>query len=288
MATYTPLNYVSEDGLQLFARDYAQTGHPQGGERVVLCLHGLTRNSADFEPLCDILAPHYRLIVPDQRGRGQSQWDPDPEHYQPLIYNRDMLTLLDTLELQRVDIIGTSMGGIMGMMLAAEYPGRVNSLVLNDIGPTIDLEGVRLIATMVQQRPHYRDWEDAVSTIRRGIQPLFPDFSEQQWRDFARRTCRQVEEGVVPDYDPAIGKTFAGGGDAVAPDLWPLFRQLPPIPMLVIRGALSTLLSHHTCEQMQAQQPGLHLVELSNRGHAPILDEPAAVAAIEALLSAAQ
>lgn len=285
MNRYTAIEYTSEDGLLLYARDYPADQHAA----TVLCLHGLTRNSADFEPLCELLSPHYRLIVPDQRGRGRSQWDPHPENYHPLKYNEDMLALLSTLNIDRVHIIGTSMGGIMGMVLAATHPSMVASLVLNDIGPAINADGVRLIAQMVSNPPCYRDWQDAADSIRKVSSILFPDFSAQDWLDFARRTCRQTDRGIVPDYDPALGIPFAAGGDAVAPDLWPAFRQLGDLPLLVIRGALSNILDATTCDEMADMHPGMLRVELSNRGHAPILDEPQAVEAIRTLLrSAAQ
>lgn len=280
MSDYKPVEYISEDGLRLFARDYPC--HPDAP--VVLCLHGLTRNSADFEPLCDLLAADYRLIVPDQRGRGQSQWDNNPENYQPLRYSLDMFSLLDHLEIKQVAIIGTSMGGIMGMIMAVQQRARIKGLVLNDIGAEIDLEGVRQIAGVVSQPPRYKSWEEAEDTIRRNSALVFPDFSPQQWHAFTRRTCKQVDGGVVPDYDPAIGSTFANAGNAAAPDLWPAFNQLADLPMLLIRGATSNILKASTCEAMRARHPGLEFIELANRGHAPILDEPPAVAAIQSFL----
>lgn len=281
MSEFTPVEYSSEDGLRLFARDY----HANPQAPTVLCMHGLTRNSADFEPLCEVLAPHYRLIVPDQRGRGQSQWDANTDNYQPLCYSRDMFTLLDTLGLDRVIAIGTSMGGIMGMIMAVQQPGRLSGLVLNDIGPEINIEGVNQIAEVVGRPIRYRDWDDAVQRIRRYNTPVFPDFSDAEWLAFAHRTCKEVEGGVVPDYDPAIGRTFADASDVAAPDLWPVFNQLTTLPMLLIRGATSNILKASTCERMCEQHPGLTFIELDNRGHAPILDEAPAVAAIQAFLS---
>lgn len=280
MSDYTVVEYLSEDGLRLFARDYCQ----RPDAPAVLCLHGLTRNSADFEPLCTILAPHYRLIVPDQRGRGRSQWDSNTDNYQPLCYSRDMFTLMDQLQLSRVPIIGTSMGGIMGMLMAAQYPERISALVLNDIGPEINLEGVQQIAGVVRQPIRYKDWPDAIDKIRRYNALVFPDFSANQWEAFAHRTCRESGNGVVPDYDPGIGQTFANAGDAAAPDLWPVFNQLKELPILLIRGATSNILKASTCKAMQQQHPGLQFVELANRGHAPILDEAPAVLAIENFL----
>lgn len=284
MAIFNAIEYTSEDGLRLYARDYPADQQAP----VVLCLHGLTRNSADFEPLCDHLSPRYRLIVPDQRGRGLSQWDPHPQNYLPQQYNRDMLALLAALDIDRVHIIGTSMGGIMGILLGAAHPTLVASLVLNDIGPGINPDGVKLIAQMVSNPPCYSNWQVAADKIRSFNGALFPDFTAEDWLNFARRTCRQTERGVEPDYDPALGVPFAAGGDAVAPDLWPAFRQLDAIPLLVIRGAMSNILDASTCDEMAVIHPTLQRVELSNRGHAPILDEPPALAAIQALLLSAE
>lgn len=280
MSNYHPFEYLSDDGRLLFARDYPAAPDAPA----VLCLHGLTRNSADFEPLCDVLASRYRLIVPDQRGRGRSQWDSHPDNYQPLRYNRDMLALLEALDVDRVHIIGTSMGGIMGMLLAAEYPRLVVSLVLNDIGPEINMKGVRMIAEQVGQPPVYRDWNEAIAGVERNNAVSFPDYTSADWQDFARRICTETERGVVPDYDPAIGQVFVSAGEAAAPDLWPVFGQLKALPILVIRGALSTILKASTCERMRAEHPRLSLVELADRGHAPILNEAPALAAIESFL----
>ncbi len=176
------------------------------------------------------------------------------------------------------------MGGIMGMLLAAEQPGLIASLVLNDIGPTINPEGVRLIADMVQTPPLYRDWPEAAAMLAHYNKVNFPDLRPADWLAFARRTCRETQAGVVPDYDPAIGRAFASAGDAAAPDLWPVFAQLVAIPILVIRGALSTILSAPTCERMQREHPQLTVVELPDRGHAPLLDEVPALQAIETFL----
>ena len=277
---YSSFEYLSDDGLHLFARDYTSVD----GAPVVLCLHGLTRNSADFEPLCEVLASRYRLIVPDQRGRGRSQRDSDSGNYHPLKYNEDMLALLDALSLDRVHIIGTSMGGIMGMLLAAQQPQQVASLVLNDIGPEIDLEGVRMIAALVGRPRLYRDWDEAIEIMSQSNAANFPEFNRLDWEQFTRRLCVETAEGVAPAYDPAIGETFANAGDEAAPDLWAVFDQLADLPMLVIHGAMSNLLSAETCRRMQSRHPGLEVVQLANRGHAPILDEPPALAAIERFL----
>lgn len=282
MDHYQLVEFVSDDGLRLFARDYNCTP----GLPVVLCLHGLTRNSADFEPLCDVLAPHYRLIVPDQRGRGLSDNDSDPANYQPLRYNEDMLLLLDHLNLACVHIIGTSMGGIMGMLLAESHPQRIASLVLNDIGPEIRMEGVRAIAAVVKTPVRFRSWESAYARVEQAQKEIFPDFKAIDWQAYVRRTCRETDDGIVPDFDPAIGRTFADAGDTAAPNLWPVFEALTELPMLVIRGDRSNLLSRDCCQRMQAMHPNLALVEVPNRGHAPILDEAVAVDAICSFLDA--
>ena len=281
MGQYQLFEYLSDDGLRLFARDY---NHCPGAP-TILCLHGLTRNSADFEPLCAGLAHHYRLIVPDQRGRGLSDNDRHPENYHPLRYNLDMLTLLHALNIDRVHIIGTSMGGIMGMLLAAEHPRLVGSLVLNDIGPEVELAGVRMIAAAVGAPPRYRNWEEAIQRIAQIQMAAFPDFTMADWQTFAHRTCRETDDGVVPDYDPAIGRVFAAAGDTMASALWDTFEQLSALPILVIRGALSSILSRACCERMRAVHPQLRIVEIGNRGHAPLLDEPPARVGIEAFLA---
>lgn len=277
--------YPSADGrLTLYARDY---GAPRPDAMTVLCLHGLTRNSADFEWIADHLCPRYHVVSADQRGRGRSQWDPDPANYIPAIYAQDMLRLLDYLALPKVAVIGTSMGGLMAMIIGNVARPRLVGAVLNDVGPELDPAGLARIASYTGKTRPVANWQDAADTARLINESAFPDYGPADWMAFARRLYRENAAGV-PElaYDPAIAKGLAPKSDApvVPPDLWPLWDGLAGLPLLAIRGALSDLLSAATLDKMALRHDGLKTVTVPNRGHAPMLDEPAAVAAIDAFL----
>ncbi len=278
---YSEHRYRSACGqLELFARDYPGDGPP------LLLMHGLTRNSGDFEPLAQHLAGQYRLIVPDQRGRGLSQDDPDPSNYRPDIYAGDMFALLESLGIERPGLIGTSMGGLMAMVMNALKPGDFPAIVFNDVGPVLDEEGLGRIGGYVGGTEPFEDWDAAAKSCAAINASAFPDFGEADWQAWARRTCRELPDGRVAfAYDPAIADGFADIGDAPQPDLWPLWDALGETPVLVIRGAVSDLLARDTVEQMKDRHTGPFVhIDVPNRGHAPMLDEPAALSAITSFL----
>jgi pimeloyl-ACP methyl ester carboxylesterase len=279
---YQPFHYRSACGrLDLYARVYEAEGP------ALVLMHGLTRNSADFEPLADHLAGRYRLIVPDQRGRGLSDYDSDPANYRPDIYAADMFALMDALGVDQAGLIGTSMGGLMAMIMAALQPARVQAVVLNDIGPEIEAEGLARIQGYVGPSGDAADWNEAAARCAAINGSAFPDYGEADWLAFARRTCVEHAEGSVRfAYDPAIAQTTGGDDPAtVPPDLWPLWDALDMFPVLVLRGASSDLLSASTVARMQRRHAGpFTAVEVPGRGHAPMLDEDAAVAAIDTFL----
>ena len=277
MMEYREHRYASACGqLELFARDYGGKGEP------VLMMHGLTRNSADFEPLAVHMAGDYRLIVPDQRGRGLSQNDPDPSKYRPDVYAADMFALLTSLDVEQPALIGTSMGGLMALVMNAMRPGAFPAIVFNDIGPVLSPEGLARIGSYVGGGNSYFDWDEAARACAKINVQAFPDFGANDWQAWARRTCRTLPDGRIQfAYDPAIAEGFANVGEEPQQDLWPLWQMLGATPVLAIRGALSDLLSPDTVLGMKDrhQGPFAH-VDVPNRGHAPLLDEPVALRAI--------
>lgn len=284
MTEFHDVHYRGCDGLELYARDYRH--HTPDSAPAVLCLHGLTRNSADFEGLAGHLAPLYRVVCADQRGRGRSARDPRPANYQPATYVQDMFCLLDHLGLEQVAVIGTSMGGLMGMMMAALQPGRISALVLNDIGPEVDPAGLARIKSYVGRSAPVGNWEEAVAQTRAINADAFPDFDDARWASFAQALYREEAGVPVLDYDPAIAEPFGDDESAVPPDLWPLFEGLD-MPVLVLRGEHSDILAAASARRMCNRGRRCHLVEIPRRGHAPTLDEPAARTAIGELLAAA-
>jgi pimeloyl-ACP methyl ester carboxylesterase len=200
-----------------------------------------------------------------------------------------MFTLLDSLGLDRVALLGTSMGGLMSMIMAAMQPQRFSAVVLNDIGPVIDPAGLERIKGYVGKSAPVANWDEAVAQTRAINGQAFPDYDGDDWLRFARALYREDTAGVpVLAYDPAISRPIAEDEEAaVPPDLWPAFDALKPIPTLVVRGALSDILASTCVAEMRARKPDLQVAEIPDRGHAPTLEEPACIAAIDRFLAVA-
>lgn len=279
---YREYRWTSADGLSLYSRIY-DSGSPQGP--AVLCLPGLTRNSRDFEALAPHLAGRYRVICPDLRGRGLSSRDPDWRNYHPGIYLQDVLRLIDGLGLSRLGVIGTSLGGLLAMLLAAGSPTRIAGIAVNDIGPEADPRGIERIRGYAGKLTPVRSWAEAVEQFR-GVNGLaWPGLTEDQWQVVTRRSYREDATGVpVLDSDPLIGEAIRAAAP-VPGGLWPAFALLKSLPMLVIRGELSDLLSADIVARMQREKPDLQSLTVADRGHAPLLDEPGVVPAIEGFLA---
>jgi pimeloyl-ACP methyl ester carboxylesterase len=265
------------DGLALYVRDYSpllpETGLP------VICLHGLTRNSHDFETVATrIAALGRRVLAPDMRGRGKSANDPDPAHYVPTVYAQDVLRVMDELAIPRAVFIGTSMGGLITMVLATMAPDRIAASVLNDVGPKLNAAGLARIASYVGRSQPVSSWQEAAAALRAVNGTAYPSRldDEEFWLAFARRTFRQREDGLFETtYDPNIALAFMDiDEDAPPPDLTPLFGVLAQKPMLSVRGALSDLLTEDVVAAMRSLKPDLDTVTVENIGHAPMLDEP--------------
>jgi len=272
--------FDSHDGRRLFSRVYAA---PAANAPVVLCLHGLMRNSRDFEELALHLAARCRVIAPDVRGRGFSARDPDVNNYQIPVYLTDAMALLAALGAARVSIIGTSMGGLMGMLLAVMQPGLVERLVLNDIGPEVSPEGLERIRGYAGKSTPVSSWPEAVAHVRSVYAETWPGLSDARWEKIARLSYRENAQGLPQaDADPRIAEGLQQ--PSAAPDLWPLWGALN-MPVLAIRGAHSDLLSAGTLARMQQAKPDLRVLIVPNRGHAPMLDEPECIAAIDEFLT---
>lgn len=282
MANFREVRYPGADGrLSLFARDY------DGDGLALVLLHGLTRNSADFEPIAPHLAQSRRVLTMDVRGRGQSDRDPDWRRYHPGTYVEDAFRLIAHEGLERLVLLGTSMGGIMSMMMGAARPALFAGIILNDIGPKVEEGGVRRISGYVGVREEpFRSLEEAVAAIRAINEPFYPDLDDAAWERYARRLLIQDADGRWRfAYDPAIRRNFTEARDTAAPDLWPVYERLAPIPLLVLRGETSDILSAETLAEMVRRHPDCTAVTVPNRGHPPLLDEPEAVAAIDAFLA---
>lgn len=268
------------DGLRMYCAEYATPLSAQH-RPPILCLAGLTRNSRDFESLGPWLAQSYRVLAPDLRGRGLSDRDPDWRHYQLDTYLADVRGLLQYFGVSRVIVIGTSLGGLIGLSLADRTLDRdglpeIAALVLNDIGPELDPSGLQRIANTVGTAAAAATWEQAASQLAVGHREALPDYTTEDWLQFARRLCREQSPGVIErDMDPLIGRALreAEVGTSV-PDFWRAYTTCGHMPMLAVRGELSDLLSAATLQRMQRLCPALRSVTIARRGHTPTLDEP--------------
>ena len=282
-ARYRSGHLVVADGLRLYYRDYpgATDSAP------LLCLHGLTRNSRDFAGFAGRYSPRRRVLALDFRGRGMSDYDPLPARYTPLTYAADVLQLLDQLAIDEAVFVGTSLGGLVTMTVAAMAPQRIAGAILNDIGPELSAEGLERIGSYVGKTGRFSSWDGAAEALARNNRNAHPNYSHADWIEMARRVAREDGDAVVFDYDTAIALPFQTKGPAPRVDLWPLFIALGQKPLLVVRGALSDLLSAAALEKMQRAVPSMKAVTVPGVGHAPMLDEPAAVAAIDEFLNSA-
>ena len=281
-------HWQSADGLSLHFRDYAGSEGSGSEERPpVICLHGLTRNARDFEALAPhIAAQGWRVLVPEMRGRGRSAYAPDPASYAVPTYVADLLALLAQQGIERFVSIGTSMGGLITMGLAAFAPERIAGVVLNDVGPVVEPAGLERIKAYVGQGRSFPTWMHAARALAELHGETHPGYTLEDWLAMAKRTMVLVSNGRIAfDYDMKIAEPiFASDQAAVPPDLWPMLRALAGRPAVLVRGEHSAILSAATLGEMAAALPGARTVTVPATGHAPTLDEPEVRAAIDAML----
>ena len=283
MAEFEDRFYNSPDGLRLHYRDY-----PGGSadQPPILCLPGLTRNARDFEPVADQVAGAWRVLALDFRGRGLSDPDPQPMRYGPKTYVADVLKLLDQLGIAEAVFVGTSLGGLTTMLLAASDEERVAGALINDIGPEVDGRGIDRIRTYVGKPASWTSFADAATAFTERMTDVYPRWTPADWERFARRTCRDEDGAVTLDYDMAIAKPFADANESTQPNLWPLLHGLKGKPITVLRGEHSDLFAADVAERMIAELgDGAELVTVPDVGHAPSFDEPESIAALDRLLA---
>lgn len=280
--TWREVRFRSPDGLELYARDY---GPLESRHLPVLVLSGLTRNSKDAHPLAQRLSAERRVIAPDYRGRGLSQHAGDWSTYRIDVEMADAVSLLDLLDLELVVLIGTSRGGLIGMLMAASHRDRLAGLLLNDIGPVLEPQGLVRIRSYLGRKPRFVTWKGAVAALQR-TNPGF-DLTAEQWLAFATRLFRDQAGRPTLDYDPNLRRMFPSckqiEAGAVKP-MWDLFAALRGIPATALRGEHSDLLSPETFARMATEVKGLDAATVRGRGHAPFLDEPESLAAVGRLL----
>ena len=280
---WQPLPFRTSDGLNLHARHYAAEN---SNRRDVLCLAGLTRNARDFHVLASALASGHdarNVYAIDMRGRGGSDFDPNYRNYAILVEMFDVQDFMTTYGLHGVALIGTSRGGLIGMGLAASQPTRIGAVVLNDIGPVIDRDGLLRISGYVGKTPTPASWDEAAKMCKKACLETFPDVSDREWLAVARQWFNEAGGRPAAGYDPEIAKVFNETKDGI-PELWPQFTALAKFPCLTIRGALSDLLTATTLTQMADRHPDFASHVVPGQGHAPLLRDRETISVIEAFL----
>jgi len=272
--------FKSSDGLNIYYRDYGA----QNDGTPIICLPGLTRNSRDFDDLANTLCGRRRVISIDFRGRGYSDYDPNWQNYHPLTYVADVWTLLDLLKIDRVIVVGTSLGGLCAMVMAAQQGDRLAGVVLNDIGPDVNPAGLQRIEEYTGRLAPVTNWAEAARQTKEIYGAWLSDLSDEDFMRLAKRGFREIESDVPRlDMDANIGRAIRELG-AQKGDPWALFAALQDVPVILLWGVLSDILTADITDRMRAAKPDLEVVPLADRGHVPLLDEPEAIAAIDAFL----
>jgi pimeloyl-ACP methyl ester carboxylesterase len=287
---YEDIYYTSRDGLRLHARRYAPSGGSGRHSRPVICLPGLTRNGRDFHDLAMALSKRSHtprtIYTLDYRGRGLSDFDPDWRNYALPIEMLDVIDFITLTGLQDAALIGTSRGGLISMLLAAAQPTAVGAVVLNDIGPVIEHEGMARISGYVGRVPLPISWPDAARMMRELNRRHFPEISEAVWEDVARQWYNEKNGKPAPGYDSNLGNALSVL-DGPMPTLWPQFEALKRVPLMVVRGENSDILTAQTVDEMRRRHPAMASVTVPNQGHAPLLKDPTTTEAIRHFLTAA-
>ncbi len=283
MAAYENRYWWSKDGLRLHARDYG------GGDDAlppILCMPGLTRNARDFDAVAARLAGRWRVIAIDFRGRGESAYAKDPMSYVPLTYVQDVEALLAEFGIGRFVAFGTSLGGIVTMLLAGLESGRIAGALLNDIGPDIERAGLARIRSYVGRGGVFPTWMHAARAVSETQGDIYPDWEIEDWLAMAKRLYRLNSAGrIVLDYDLKIAEPFRVAGGEAGPDMWSALSALRGVPTLIVRGGRSDLLSAAVADRMVAALDDVELVTVPGVGHAPLLSEDAVQQPIDRLLA---
>ena len=274
--------YWTRDGVRLHYRDYAGPDT----RPTLLCLPGLTRNGRDFAPLAERLAGQWRVICLSLRGRGESGYAKDPLTYVPLTYMQDIDALLRTLELSRVAIIGTSLGGVIAMMMAPSYAREISGVLLNDIGPVLERAGLMRIRNHMSRSGGWPSWLHVARDLAQSHGAIYPRYQISDWLRMAKQLCRVAPSGRIQlDYDPRIAEPFRLPQPEVTSDLWTGLEALSDKAVLSVRGAHSDILSAETQARMKARLPQLQCATIADVGHSPTLCEPQAISAVDTWLA---
>ncbi len=289
--TYRDITFTARDGLRLYGRHYPAAFHDGPGRRPVLCLAGLTRNGRDFHVIAEALSRRADgprdVYTFDYRGRGFSEYDPDWHNYSVPVEAIDVLDFITVTGLDRPSILGTSRGGLIAMVLAALRPRAVGPVVLNDIGPVIEQTGLGSISAYVGRIPLPASWAEAGTLVHEMGRRAFPAVSADEWIEVARQLFNEHKGRPAPGYDPALSNALSVL-DGPIPQLWPQFEALKRVPVLVLRGETSDILSAETVATMQRLHPALTSFVVKAQGHAPLLRDGETIDTVARFLAATE
>ncbi len=287
-ALFQEITYTARDGLQLYSRKYPASTTEGCKRRPVVCLAGLSRNSKDFHRLASELSQHPNanrdVYTLDCRGRGKSQFDPNWRNYALQIELFDVLDFFTLNDVHQAIVFGTSRGGLLAMLLGAAQPTTLGAVILNDIGPVIDTAGLARIAGYVGRTPTPHSWQQAGEAIKRHNKAHFPNVTDEQWVEIAKQWFNEKDGKPAPGYDKKLGQALAALKGKI-PDLWAQFETLKHVPLLVLRGANSDILSEATVEEMLRRHPHAFAHTVANEGHAPLLHDDETHTAVVNFLS---
>ncbi|MCC7250696.1 alpha/beta hydrolase [Hyphomicrobium sp.] len=288
---YRDIYFTARDGLRLYGRHYPAAFHDGTERRPVLCLAGLTRNGRDFHVIAEALSQHAEaprdVYTLDARGRGLSENDPDWRNYTVPFETTDVLDFMTVTGTTGAAVIGTSRGGLIAMVMAALQPRSLGPVVLNDIGPVIEQKGLGRISAYVGRIPLPRSWKEAGTLVHDMGRRAFPGISAEEWEDVARQWFNEYKGRPAPGYDPALSNALSVL-DGPIPELWPQFEALKRVPVLVLRGALSDILSDETVEEMRRRHPALSSFVVPGQGHAPLLRDTETIDVVARFLAATE
>jgi pimeloyl-ACP methyl ester carboxylesterase len=277
---------TAPDGLTLHVRRY---GSRVASALPVVCLPGLARTAADFDPLAAALADDPakpRLVLAlDYRGHGQSKYDRNPDNYALPVALTDLSAVLIALELAPAIFVGTSYGGLLAMMLAVLRPTAIAGVILNDIGPVVEPHGLVRLKGYIGKLPIPRNFEEGGEILRWLFEAQFPKLARQDWIAFAQRTWREHGGRLLPDYDPKLAQTLQGADMQHPPTLWTHFDALARVPLMVIRGAKSDMLASSTLDAMLSRRRELQIALVPDQGHPPLLTDPKLIRRIAAFVA---
>jgi pimeloyl-ACP methyl ester carboxylesterase len=284
MATPRSLFVSAQDGLSLHVLEFGSRGSQR---RPVICLPGFSRTAEDFRTLAETLAREDRRVLAlDSRGRGRSQFDSDPNNYSPAAELGDLISVLTALEAMPAILIGSSRGGLLAMLLAAQRPTMLAGAILNDIGPVIETRGLLRIKGYVGKLPTPRSFAEGAEILRKLSEDQFPKLTEADWVTAARQTWREDANALVLTYDPRLADAFAAfSPDAAPPPIWEQFDALAHVPLMVVRGANSDILSAQTVAAMSERRGSMESLEVPDQGHTPLLAEPGVIGRIGAFIA---